>query len=133
MVLEFNLTVLPWILATVTKCPFDGSRSTMVYFEQRGGILYNFLHPSDLNLVIDAPVGIVRRLVFLRFEKLGPPFYIQLLNESFEILVDTKIVDFHDRSETIIIKSKNQPTLILSLLDICRNLSTTMRRGHIHG
>ena len=133
MGLEFNLTVLPWILAAMMKFIFSGSRSTLFYVEKYGGPLYNFCHLRDLNLDLDAPVGIVRRLGSLSFEKLGPPFHIQLLNEIFELLVGANVLDLQGRSETTLDKSNNQPTFLLSLLDIRRNLSTTISMGHIQG
>ena len=103
----------------------------MVYVEQLGGLIYNFLHLSYLNIYLDAPVGVFWRLGSLRFEKIGPTFHIQLINESFEILVVTKIAGFQERIMTALDKSNNQLTFLLSLLDIRRNLSTTMIRGHI--
>ena len=67
MGLEFNLAVLPWILAAGKKFVFRGSRSTLAYVEQLGGLLYNLLHISDLNINLDAPVGIVWCLGSLSF------------------------------------------------------------------
>ena len=103
----------------MTKFLFNGSRGTLVYVEQLGGLLYNFRHLSDLNLDIDAPVGIVRRLGSLRFYKLGPPFHIQLLNEIFELIVGANIADLQNRIETALDKPKNRPTFLLSIIDIC--------------
>ena len=91
--LEFKLSVLPWILATVKKYIFDGSISTLSYVEQLGGLLYNLCHLSDLNPNFDAPVEMLWHLGYLIFEKLGPTFHIQLLDESFELLVGSKISD----------------------------------------
>ena len=73
------------------KCLFSGFISTLAYVEQLGGLLYSFRHFGDLNLDLDAPVAVFWRLRYLRFDKLGPPFHIKLLNESFEIIVSTKI------------------------------------------
>ena len=131
MGLEFNLTVLPWILAAMMKFIFSGSRSTLFYVEKYGGPLYNFCHLRDLNLDLDAPVGIVRHIGSLRFDYLAPPIHIQLLNERFELLVGAKITDLQDINDTALNKSKNKPTFLLSLLYILRNLSTTMIMGHI--
>ena len=98
MGLEFNLAVLPWILAAGKKFVFRGSRSTLAYVEQLGGLLYNLCRISDLNLDIDAPVGIIWHLGSLIFDKFGPTFHIQLLNESFELLVGAIIADLQDIS-----------------------------------
>ena len=108
-------------------------RCTLAHVEQLGGLLYNLHHLGDLNIDLDAAVGIVRRIGSLIFEKFGPPFYIQFLDESFEILVGTNISYFQDISETALDKSNNQPTLLLSLLGIRHNLSTTKSRGNIQG
>ena len=91
MGLELNLAVLPCILAAVTKCLLYGYRSLLAYVEQPAGLLYNLRHFNDLNIDLDVPVGIVWRLGYLRFEKLGPPFHIQLLNEVIELLLGAKI------------------------------------------
>ena len=91
MGLEFNLAVLQWILSAMIKCIFGGSRSMLYYVEKLGGLLYNFCHLRYLNPDIDSPVGIVRSLGSLSFEKLGPPFHIQLLSDGFELLVGANI------------------------------------------
>ena len=79
MGLEFNLTVLPWILAAGTKCLFNGFRSTLAYVEQLGGLLYNLCHISDLNPDLDVPAdaprqGFHRLKVSYRHKHLGTHF-----------------------------------------------------------
>ena len=115
--LELNLTVLPWILATMKKCNFNRSRSMLAYVEKIGGLLYNSRHLSDFNLNLDAYVGIFWRLGFLRFEKLGPPFHIQLLNESFELLFGANIEDLQDRSKKPLINWIPNILMILHHID----------------
>ena len=79
MGLEFNLTVLPWILAAVTKYLSNGFRSTLTYVEQLGGLLCNLRHISDCNIDVDAPAdaprqGFHRLKVSNRHKNLGTHF-----------------------------------------------------------